>query len=208
MTVDTLLSTQFIVPVLRCPDTDDAVATATALRDGGLGAVELTMSTPDVFTAVRRLTDDGVTVGVGTVTDPEDVHRAADAGARFVVSFRCAPGFVVAARERELLSIPGALTPSEVHAAHTEGAGLIKLFPAGMITPGYLRELAPLVPGAGYVISGGIRLDPEMLATWRDAGARAVAVGRDLGTCGEDGAAEVRRRAARAVELVGGVSGS
>ncbi|MHA6628034.1 bifunctional 4-hydroxy-2-oxoglutarate aldolase/2-dehydro-3-deoxy-phosphogluconate aldolase [Pseudonocardia sichuanensis] len=195
------LAAQFVVPVLRCPDVEDAVATATALRDGGLGAVELTMSTPDVFTAVRRLAEDGVTVGVGTITDPDDVHRAADAGARFVVSFRCAPGFVAAAAERDLLSIPGALTPSEVHAAHAEGAGLIKLFPAGMITPGYLGELAPLVPGAGYVISGGIRLDPDVLATWRDAGARAVAVGRELGTSGEHGADEVRRRAARAVEL-------
>ncbi|WP_219419310.1 hypothetical protein [Pseudonocardia nigra] len=138
---------------------------------------------------VRRLADAGVTVGIGTITDLGDVHRAADAGARFVVSFRCPPGFVAAARERDLLPVPGALTPSEVHASHAEGAGLIKLFLAGMITPGYLSELAPLVPGAEYVISGGIRLNPEVLAAWR-------------------GADEVRRRAARAVELVSEVAGS
>lgn len=207
MTLESTLTGQYVVPVLRCPDVEDAVATATALRAGGLGAVELTMSTPDVFTAVRRLADAGATVGVGTITDPADVARAADAGATFVVSFRNPEGFVRAALDRGLLAIPGALTPSEVHAAYEDGARLVKLFPARLLEPAYLGDLAPLVPGAQYLMSGGIRLDAASLAKWHAAGARAVALGRELGTSGTVGSDEVTKRAKAACALVAEVTG-
>src|SRR3954469_4638297 len=78
---------QIVVPVLRCPDPDDAVETAQAAARAGLNVVELTMSTPNVFKAVSELQNDGLTVGVGTIQDAKDVDRAAQAGAEFVVSF-------------------------------------------------------------------------------------------------------------------------
>lgn len=186
------LERQRVLPVLRCADADDTVATARAAAAAGCRVVEVTMSTPGVEAAIGPLVADELVVAVGTVRDAADVARLAAAGASFVVSFRRPPGFVAAAREAGLPAIPGAFTPDELGAAFAEGAAAVKLFPASLADPSYLRALRPLLPDLRLLVTGGI--EPDGVRPWLDAGAIAVGLGSALGTAGTVGTAEVERR--------------
>jgi 2-dehydro-3-deoxyphosphogluconate aldolase/(4S)-4-hydroxy-2-oxoglutarate aldolase len=186
------LARQRVLPVLRCADAGDAVATARATAAAGCRVVEVTMSTPGVEAAIGPLVADGLVVAVGTVRDAADVPRLARAGASLVVSFRRPPGFVAAAREAGLPAIPGGLTPEELAAGEAEGAAAVKLFPASLADPSYLGALRPLLPELRLLVTGGI--EPDGVRPWLDAGAVAVGLGSALGTAGTVGAAEVERR--------------
>ncbi|GGL99496.1 bifunctional 4-hydroxy-2-oxoglutarate aldolase/2-dehydro-3-deoxy-phosphogluconate aldolase [Nakamurella endophytica] len=188
------LADQWVVPVLRY-QAQEVYETAVALHAGGLHLVEITMSTEGVFEVARALVEQGVTVGIGTITDPASVHRAAEVGASFAVSFCNPPGFLRAAMDTGLLAVPGALTPSECFAAQSGGARYVKIFSARIGGPEYIRDLVPVLPGLQFVASGGISTDEAALRPWFHAGAALVAVGRELGTAGTVGTAEVTRRA-------------
>ena len=186
------LARQRVLPVLRCSDADDALATARAAAAAGCRVVEVTMSTPGVEAAIGPLVADGLVVAVGTVRDAADVHRLADAGASLVVSFWRPPGFVAAAMAAGIPAIPGGFTTHELAAAQAEGAAAVKLFPASLADPSYLAALRPLLPGLRLVVTGGI--EPGGVRPWLDAGALAVGLGSNLGTAATVGAAEVERR--------------
>lgn len=191
---------QQVIPVLRCANPTDAVATARAFADAGMSVVELTCTIPNVEDAIAQLRDDGLTVGLGTITSVDRVGPAVDAGASFVVSF-CAPeGLVRAAHEHGAIAIPGALTPGEVAACRCAGADVIKLFPAEQLSPGYLRHLLTVMPGLRLMPTGGIAPSTEGIQPWLSAGAVAVGVGGALGTVSELGAEQAQERARRAVE--------
>lgn len=200
--IEARIRAQFVIPVLRCSTPDGAIATALALAEGGLKIVELTISTPDVFVAVERLRSEGLCAGVGTVTRPAEVHTAADAGANFVVSFTRPAGFMEAAASRTVLAVPGAMTPTEVHAAVLEGAGVVKLFPARVLGREIIADLRPLMPGVRFIATGGIPLAPASISAWLRSGATAVGIGRALGEVDEVGTTEVTRRARRTVEHI------
>ena len=191
---------QLVLPVLRYP-AEEALATALALQAGGLRAVELTMTTPGVFDVARVLVDRGMFVGIGTITDLAAVPQAREAGASFAVSFCHPPGLVHAAVAAGLLPIPGAFTPSECFAVKAAGGAWIKLFSCRVGGPEYLRDLVPVLPGMNFLVSGGVGITRSALEPWVDAGARLVAVGRELGTVGSVGADEVSRRAAAVVQV-------
>jgi 2-dehydro-3-deoxyphosphogluconate aldolase / (4S)-4-hydroxy-2-oxoglutarate aldolase len=189
------LRAQRVVPVLRSPDAEDAIATALACADAGLTVVELTRSTPDVDRAVAALSARGLTVGVGTLTAPAEVRSVAAAGARFAVSFANPADFVATARACGLAAIPGALTPSEVLAAAQQGADAVKLFPARAVSPAHLADLRAVLPDVAFLATGGLRIADGTARAWLDAGALAVGLGADFGTAARDGAAGVTARA-------------
>ena len=186
------LGRQRVLPVLRCADAADALATARATAAAGCRIVELTMSTPGVEDAIAPLVEEGLTVAVGTVRDAADVPRLAVAGASLVVSFWNPPGFVAAAAEAGITAIPGGFTAHELAAAHADGAMVAKLFPASLAGTSFLPALRPLLPELRLLVTGGI--EPEGVAPWLAAGALAVGLGGSLGTAGTVGAAEVERR--------------
>lgn len=192
MTVLDDLAAQRVLPVLRCADADDAVATARATAAAGCRVVELTLSTPGVEAAIGPLLEDGLVVAVGTVRDASSVAALADAGASLVISFCNPPGFVAAATAAGVPAIPGGFTPSELAAAHADGAAAVKLFPASLVEPGYLDALRPLLPELRVLVTGGI--EPDGVRPWLDAGALAVGLGGRLGTVATVGASEVERR--------------
>lgn len=193
------LAAQRVVPVLRSRDVGDAVATARACARAGMGAIELTRTTPDVERALELLRDDGLLLGLGTLTDAAQVAPAAAAGASFVVSFQQLPGLCEAAAPAGVAAIPGALTPTEVAAAAAAGADAVKLFPARSLAPPYLRDLRAVLPRLPLMVTGGIAATTAAIAPWLAAGAFAVGLGSDLGTVAENGAAEVERRARAAL---------
>ena len=186
------LARQRILPVLRCKDAEDTIATARATAAAGCRVVEVTLSTPRAEDAIAPLVADGLVVAVGTVPDASAVQRLADLGASLVVSFWNPPGFVAAAAEAGIPAIPGGFTTHELATAHADGAAAVKLFPAGHTDPSFITSLRPLLPDLRLLVTGGI--EPDGVRSWLDAGALAVGLGSRLGTAATVGAAEVERR--------------
>lgn len=168
-----------VVAVLRAPSADGAVEASLALARGGVRAVEITFSTPDAVSAIERLVahDEELLVGAGTVTTLDQLHSVADAGAAFAVSPHTDPALADAARERGLLYLPGALTPTEVVRAAQLGE-VVKLFPASLGGPAYLKALLAPFPELRIVPTGGV--DAGNVGDWLRAGAMAVGAGGEL----------------------------
>ena len=186
------LARQRVLPVLRCRDAEDTIATARAAAAAGCRVVEVTMSTPGAEDAIAPLVAEGLVVAVGTVRDASAVRGLADLGATMVVSFWNPPGFIAAAADAGIPAIPGGFTTHELAAAHVEGAAAVKLFPAGLADPSYLQALRPLLPDLRLLVTGGI--EPDGVRPWLEAGALAIGLGSRLGTAATVGAAEVERR--------------
>jgi 2-dehydro-3-deoxyphosphogluconate aldolase / (4S)-4-hydroxy-2-oxoglutarate aldolase len=177
-TLADLLEAAGVLPVLRSPSVDAARGHVDALADAGLTVVELTTTTPDWPSALAAVARDHprLNLGLGTVRDPDDVRRAREAGARFLVTPWPAPAVRQAAQEAGLPLVEGGFTPGEI--AEATQRGIAKLFPAHVGGPSYLRSLLPVLPGARIVPTGGVGL--EDVGRWREAGALAVGVGSDL----------------------------
>lgn len=189
-----------LVAILRGVTPDDAVAVAEAVLAAGFDAVEVPLNSPDPLESVRRIRAAGPAdrrVGAGTVLTPEDVRRAADAGASLVVSPNTRPDVIAETVRLGLESCPGAATPTEAFAALDAGATAIKLFPGSTIGIDGMRAWAAVLPaGTALVPVGGV--DVNNLADWARAGAAGAGIGTSLYRPGDqpDGVG------ARAAELV------
>lgn len=184
MTVRDRLAAGRVMAVLRVgADGGDAVELAERLVAAGVTAVEYTMDSPNPVATIARLTatlHPTVAVGAGTVTSTDQLGPLADAGATFVVSPHTDPGLIAAAGERALEPIPGVLSATEVRAALSAGATMLKLFPAGPMGVDYLRALRGPFGGVDWIPTGGIALGD--VGRWLDAGALCVGVGAALWT--------------------------
>lgn len=179
-TLETILTSR-LIGIVRLRSETGVLESMQALAEGGLRAIETTLNTPGALKAIaaaRTALGDGVVIGAGTVLSTADVRRASDAGAQFIVSPDTQQTVIAATADAGLVSIPGALTPTEVAAALRHGADLVKLFPANVFGPGYVKDLLGPLNRARLVPTGGVRL--ENLGEWFDAGAVAVALGSSL----------------------------
>lgn len=182
MTVDlttTLIATRLLA-IIRGTGAAAAIATGTALLTGGIRVVEVALTTPgalDAIAAIRAAAPPGSLVGAGTVLTPGDVAGAEAAGAQFVVTPAVVDSIGEAVR-RGLPVAAGALTPTEAHAAVRMGADAVKLFPASLGGPAYLKALRDPFPDIPFIAVGGVGSAdiPGYLA----AGAIAVGVGGPL----------------------------
>jgi 2-dehydro-3-deoxyphosphogluconate aldolase/(4S)-4-hydroxy-2-oxoglutarate aldolase len=147
-----------IVPVLVIDDAGFAVDAAAALAAGGIGCIEVTLRTPAALAAIAAIADAGTTlVGVGTVRDPDDVARAADAGARFMVTPGVDREVIERALDRGLGVLPGVATATDVLAVLRAGLHAVKLFPADLLGGvGMITALAGPFPDVAFVPSGGV----------------------------------------------------
>lgn len=161
-------------------DSSRLLHVAEALVEGGLCAVEVTMTVPNALQAMRRVARevDGVLLGAGSVLDAETARRAVEAGARYIVSPVLDEAVIEAAHAEGAAVLPGAFSPTEVQRAYRLGAEFVKVFPAGMLGPAYLKALLAPLPHVKLVPTGGVSLDNA--GTWIQAGARAVGVGSAL----------------------------
>ncbi|MFJ6771879.1 bifunctional 4-hydroxy-2-oxoglutarate aldolase/2-dehydro-3-deoxy-phosphogluconate aldolase [Kitasatospora sp. NPDC091257] len=166
--------------IVRGTDRDAALRTVLVLAEEGITAAEVSLTTPDalwVIEQARRELGPHATLGAGTVLTAADAARAADAGASFLVT----PGLGDDLRRHPVPELPlliGALTPSEVIAANEYGALAVKLFPASLGGPGYLKALRDPFPGVPFVPVGGI--DAASALAYLAVGAVAVGVGSPL----------------------------
>lgn len=170
-----------IVPVVRASSAEEALFAAQTIADGGISVVEITMTVPGAVEVIRDLvkTTSGILVGAGTVVNAEAAHKCIEAGAQFLVSPGFNAGTVAAARERGILIMAGALTPTEVMAAWEAGADFVKVFPCGnMGGPKYIQALKGPLPQVPMVPTGGVNI--ETAADYIRAGAAALGVGGEL----------------------------
>ncbi|HEY0118883.1 MAG TPA: bifunctional 4-hydroxy-2-oxoglutarate aldolase/2-dehydro-3-deoxy-phosphogluconate aldolase, partial [Cellulomonas sp.] len=150
---------------------------------------------------VVRLGLPGLRVGAGTVLTPDEVTAAADAGAEFVLSPDTREQVIRATKRLGLFSIPGALTPSEVGRAHDAGADVVKIFPAALLGPGYLRELHGPLPDVAFCAVGGVSV--ANARAFLDGGAVCVGVGSALLPRASDGTIDLPAVTQSATALLG-----
>lgn len=152
-----------------------------ALVPAGLDALEITMNTPgapDLIRELVRVAGGRLAVGAGTVLSLSDLRAALDAGAGFVVSPTLVPEVVSSCARGGIPVFPGALTPGEIHAAHQAGATMVKVFPAGVFGPSYLREVKGPFQDIPLLACGGV--NPENVGSFFANGASAVAFGTSI----------------------------
>jgi len=182
---------------------EDIVA---AMIAGGLSAVEVTLNSRDAFAAINRLANrfgSQMAVGAGTVLTPNEVLRAADAGARFIVSPNRDVAVIEETKKRGLISLPGCFTPSEVVEAINAGADAAKLFPANSLGPAFVKALRGPLPTIRTVPTGGVTA--ELAREYFAAGAWAIGagselIGKDLFVAG--GLEKLRQRTAAFVDAI------
>ncbi|WP_221350344.1 bifunctional 4-hydroxy-2-oxoglutarate aldolase/2-dehydro-3-deoxy-phosphogluconate aldolase [Streptomyces beigongshangae] len=192
-----------LAAIVRGPDADAALRTVLTLLDEGVDLVEVSLNTADALGVIRRAVAEAgpsAHVGAGTVLTEEDVARARDAGASWIVTPALTES-VAASVRAGLPVLAGALTPTEAVAAHRAGADAVKLFPASVGGPAYLKALRDPFPDLSFVPVGGV--DPVSAAQYLGHGAVAVGVGSPLvGDAVQGGDLDaLRERARRFVAL-------
>ena len=170
-----------IVAILRAPSGEQLVKVAHALYEGGIDVVEVTFTVPgvlEILSTVRRELGDRVLLGAGTVLDTESARAAILAGAEFIVSPAVNRDVIELCHRYDKLVMPGALTPTEVLSAWDAGADVVKIFPADVGGPSYLKALRGPFPQIRMMPAGGVNL--ETLADFMKAGACTVGLGSAL----------------------------
>lgn len=195
MTLPGLILEQKVIAVARGLDSRSAPALAEALRAGGVGTIEITVEGGAGFDAIASVDNGDIVVGAGTVVTVDQAKRAVAAGARFLVTPHLDPDVLGWAMTEAVPIVPGAFTPTEVMTAWRLGPAAVKVFPAHVGGPEYLKSLRGPFPDLALIPTGGV--DGANAASYLSAGAVAVGVGGWL-TAHDD----LDVVTARAVELV------
>ncbi|MCD6231816.1 bifunctional 4-hydroxy-2-oxoglutarate aldolase/2-dehydro-3-deoxy-phosphogluconate aldolase [Candidatus Aerophobetes bacterium] len=170
-----------IIAIIRAESSAQLLRVASALKEGGIKVIEVAMTTPDALKVIEEISGklkEEILMGAGTVLDPETARSAILAGAEFIVSPTLNKEVINLAHRYSKLIIPGAFTPTEILLAWEEGADLVKVFPAGVSGPSYIKALRGPLPQICLVPVGGVNLDN--VANFIRAGAFAVGVGSSL----------------------------
>ena len=170
-----------IVAVIRLTDPARLRAVVEAISEGGIRALEITMTVPGAVDLIRQLAPGmppGFLLGAGTVLDRDTALRVIDAGAQFVVSPVFRTAVIGACHERGVPAMPGCFTPTEILDAWDAGADVVKVFPATALGPTFLKDVRGPLPQVKLMPTGGVTLDNA--GDWIRAGAIAVGVGTAL----------------------------
>lgn len=205
--VDVIADCQ-VIAVLRSKSADRFAAVSDVLIAAGIRAVEFTLTTPGAVHALAdyaRSAPPGACVGAGTVLTAADAIRCVEAGASFLVSPVLVPEVIDAGGTLGVPVIAGALSPTEIFQAHHLGATAVKVFPAALGGPQYIRLVRDPLPAVRLVPTGGVRADNA--AEYLTAGSFAIGTGGNLtGAIFTDGDLEaLRERADRLMAAVGRV---
>lgn len=182
-----------IVAVIRGKDADEAVAVAEAAVAGGLTAIELTYTTPNVSQVFDKLADSKALIGAGTVLDAETARHALLHGAEFIVSPNFNPEIAKVCNRYNVPYLPGCMTIKEMVEATEWGCDILKLFPANGFEPSFIGSVNGPLPKVRIMPTGGINI--KNMNAWLAAGAVAVGIGSDLTkayrSAGEQGVTEL-----------------
>ena len=170
-----------IVAVVRSESSESLLRVVRALADGGVTAAEITFTVPDaveVIRQVRKEIGDAIVLGAGTVLDPETARTALLAGAEYIVAPIVNLDVIRLCRRYDKAVMPGAFTPTEVVTAWEAGADVVKVFPADVGGPPYLKALRGPLPQIRLMPTGGV--DLTTAEAFLKAGACCLGVGGSL----------------------------
>jgi 2-dehydro-3-deoxyphosphogluconate aldolase/(4S)-4-hydroxy-2-oxoglutarate aldolase len=170
-----------IFPGIRVKSADQALYVAETLYHAGIPVAEITMTVPGAIGVIRKLAQSfpEMILGAGTVLDTETAQRCLDAGARFLTSTGLVMDVVELALSRNVVAIPGALTPTEVIAAWKSGADFVKIYPTAPVGGDlYIRSLKVPLPQVKLIAAGGV--NQQNATRFIAAGASALGVGVEL----------------------------
>lgn len=171
-----------LVAILRGLTPDESVEIGRVLVDAGFRMLEVPLNSPQPFESIRRMSEalgDEYLVGAGTVLDPANVKKVADAGGRLIVMPHADVAVIRTAKDAGLYCVPGVATPTEAFAALAAGADALKLFPAEQASPAVLKAWRAVLPKDLAVLPvGGI--SPDNMGPWLAAGAGGFGIGSSL----------------------------
>lgn len=152
-----------------------------AVLEGGVNVIEVAFTVPNALEIIRRLAgevSEDVILGAGTVLTPEMASDAVQAGAEFIVSPNTNVATIEMAKSKGVPVFPGALTPTEVVTAWHAGADMVKIFPANVMGPSYLKDLHGPLPDVPFIPTGGVDLGTAR--EYLENGAAVLGVGGGL----------------------------
>ena len=176
-----------VIAIVRGADADQCMKIAQALYEGGIRLMEITYNQKDpasfhtTANTIRALVEEfegRMLIGAGTVTTPELVDLTADAGGKFIISPDCYPDVIHRTLERDMVSIPGALTPSEIMTAHRCGADFVKLFPVAQLGIPYVKAVTAPISHVKLLAVGGVT--ENNIADYLSAGLWGAGIGGNL----------------------------
>lgn len=176
-----------LVAISRKVAKEDIKNTAKALYEGGIRSLEITFdqSNPNCIEEtvrsieiVREVMGERMMIGAGTVLNVEQAIAAAKAGASFVLSPDTNVKVIDKVKDLGLISVPGAMTPSEIMVAWNHGADIVKLFPAGILTLAYYKAIKGPISHVPLMAVGGVGL--ENMKSFLDAGFCSCGIGSNI----------------------------
>jgi 2-dehydro-3-deoxyphosphogluconate aldolase / (4S)-4-hydroxy-2-oxoglutarate aldolase len=176
----THILTHKIVAIIRGAKPEDVLRIVDALYDGGVRTVEVTLNSPNALEVIKNLVakrGDEILVGAGTVLDAATAEDAIEAGAKFIISPIVDVETVKVTKRLNAVSIPGGYTATEIVLAYSNGADIIKVFPAS-IGAAYIKDLRGPLPHIPMMPTGGVQL--ENIVEFKKAGAVAYGIGSAL----------------------------
>jgi 2-dehydro-3-deoxyphosphogluconate aldolase/(4S)-4-hydroxy-2-oxoglutarate aldolase len=171
------------VAIIRAPSSELLVNVAKALYEGGIDVIEVTFTVPgvlDIISEIRAELGDKILLGAGTVLDTESARAAFLAGAEYIVSPTVNTDVIKLCNRYGKLVMPGAITPTEILTAWEAGADIVKVFPADIGGPSYLKAIHGPLPQIRLLPTGGV--DLNTVKDFVKAGACAVGLGSALVT--------------------------
>lgn len=195
-----------IIAILRGDYQGRECDIASVLADAGVTAIEITLNSPGAMSTLPKLIaqfGQRMAVGAGTVLKTDEVQKVADMGGSFIVSPNRNVKVIQATKQRNLVSVPGCFTPSEIIEALDAGADAAKLFPAVSLGPAFVRSVRGPMPDVRMVPTGSV--NPETGREYIKAGAWALGVGSELVSTDALKPGGMERLAARAAAFVAAI---
>ncbi|MCM3185164.1 bifunctional 2-keto-4-hydroxyglutarate aldolase/2-keto-3-deoxy-6-phosphogluconate aldolase [Priestia megaterium] len=187
LTINALTSTK-IVAVIRGKDASEATELSKAAVEGGIKAIELTYTTPQIEDTFRALKGLDVLLGAGSVLDSETARHAILNGAKFIVSSHFVEDVAKLCNRYGIPYMPGCMSIREMASALELGCDILKLFPAGHFDPSFIKAVNGPLPNVKIMPTGGINLNN--IEEWLNAGAVAIGIGSDLNKAYQNGGHE------------------
>ena len=181
-----LIPEQGLLPLFFYKDADVSVEVLKALYEAGIRTVEYTNRGEAAlknFEKLREACDnelEGMYLGVGTIKDADAARNFIDAGADYIISPGLVKDAIKVAEKRDVLWVPGCMTPTEIIRAEKLGAKIVKLFPGNLLGPSFLSAIKELFPGLLFMPTGGVEVERENISGWFKAGVCAVGMGSKL----------------------------
>jgi len=174
----------FVIPIFSSNDFDEAKMVVESVIEGGAKIIELTHrkeNSYNVFKKIQENFSEKIIIGAGSITDVSTASLYLNSGAKFIVGPNYNSEIMKLCNRINVLYIPGCATLNEILKAYEEGAIVVKLFPAEEIGGvNFLKNIKGPCPWVECIPTGGIKLEKECLAKWKEAGAVAVGMGSKL----------------------------